>query len=554
MDLTFHPCRFGVLGRCCALALALLVGRADALGAQTPLHQRIDQLIAAGTADFEAHAAPLASDAEFLRRIYLDLAGTIPTVSEARTFLNDKAPEKRGRLIDRLLASPEYARRMQTVFDVMLMERRPSRHVPQAHWAEYLRSSFAVNKPWDQLVREILSADGADPKLRPAAKFYLDREGEPNLLTRDISRLFLGMNLQCAQCHDHPLVEAYRQDHYYGLFAFLNRSFLFNDKAAKQFVFAEKAEGDVSFQSVFDPTKVTKSTGPRMPGRPPLKEPAIDKGKEYAVAPANDVRPVPKFSRRALLPDAIASGDNVQFRRNIVNRLWALMMGRGLVHPVDFDHKDNPPSHPELLAMLADEFGAMKFDMRAFLRELALSKTYQRSSELPPGAKAIPAESFAVAGLKPLSPEQLALSLMQATGLTDAERPALGQGLTEATLHAKLAGNIAPFVAVFGSQPGNPEGQGFLATLDQALFLENGALVQSWLMPRAGNLSERVGKIADANLVADELYLSVLTRLPSQEERAEVREYLNGRGGDRPAALRELAWALLAAAEFRFNH
>jgi hypothetical protein len=304
---------------------------------------------------------------------------------------------------------------LQNVFDVMLMERRNARNVPQAQWQEFLRQSFADNKPWDQLVREILSADGADAKLRPAAKFYLDRDGEPNLLTRDISRLFLGMNLQCAQCHDHPLVEDYKQDHYYGILAFLNRSFLFTDPK-RQVVLAEKAEGEISYQSVFDPAKVTKTTGPRLPGRPLVKEPKFDKGKEYLVAAAKGVRPIPNFSRRAQLAVQMTDQDNVLFKRNSVNRLWALMMGRGLVHPVDIDHRSNPPSHPALLTLLADEFAAMKFNLRAFLRELALSQTYQRSSELPAGVQEVPPETFAVANLKPLSPEQLAWSLMQATG------------------------------------------------------------------------------------------------------------------------------------------
>src|SRR5205807_10065991 len=115
-------------------------------------------------------------------------------------------------------------------------------------WREFLQSYFAANKPYDHLVREILSSDGSDPKTRAAARFFLDRDGEPNILTKDVSRLFLGMNLHCAQCHDHPLVDAYKQDHYYGVQAFLNRSYVFTDKAAKMSVYAEIAEGDVTFQ------------------------------------------------------------------------------------------------------------------------------------------------------------------------------------------------------------------------------------------------------------------------------------------------------------------
>src|SRR5262245_45447719 len=306
----------------CGSTVAILLSLTLTASAQPPLHQRIDQLIAAGP---NFRPAPSASDEEFLRRVYLDLTGAIPTTAEARAFLADPASDKRAQLIDRLLASPEHARRLENVFDVLLMERRPPKHVQLAPWQDYLRAAFAANKPYDELVREILSADGTDPKTRPAARFFLDRDGEPNLLTRDIARLFLGLNFQCAQCHDHPLVEDYKQADYYGIFAFLNRSQLFADKTAKMSVFAEKAEGEVSFQSVFDPAKATKTSGPRLPGRPPVEEPKFEKGQEYAVAPAKDVRPVPKFSRRAQLAGQLTDPANAQFRRNIVNRLWALM-------------------------------------------------------------------------------------------------------------------------------------------------------------------------------------------------------------------------------------
>jgi Protein of unknown function (DUF1549)/Protein of unknown function (DUF1553) len=528
------------------LALPALLLLASFAPAQAPLHQRIDQAITASP------VAPPADDAEFLRRAYLDLTGTVPTAAEARAFLQDTAPAKRQALIDRLLASPEHARHLATVFDVMLMERLPAKNVPEAQWREYLRASFAANKPWDVLVREILTSDGADVKQRGPARFLLDRGGEPNMLTRDVSRLLLGMNLQCAQCHDHPRVEEYKQDHYYGLYAFLNRTTLVRDKALNVAVLSEKADGEVTFQSVFDPAKVTKSTGPRLPGGPPLKEPKAEKGKEYVVAPAPNARSVPKFSRRALLGPQLARADNRPFTRNIANRLWALLMGRGLVHPLDMDHPANPPSHPALLDLLTDDLAAHQFDVRYFLRELALSQTYQRSSELPAGAAEPEPAGYTVALLKPLTPEQLAAALMQSTGLADAERQALGKNATEAALYGRLAGNVAPFVRTFAGPAGKAEE--FDARLDQALFLANGPVVRGWLAPRPGNLTDRLGKLSGPDAVSEELYLSVFTRLPAAEERKEAADFLASRAQDRPAALQDLAWALLASAEFRFNH
>ncbi len=533
----------------------LLAGSLSASLRADPLHQRIDQAVAARLSDFARRASGPSSDAEFLRRVYLDLTGTIPTAAEARAFLEDTSPQKRTALVDRLLAGPEHARHLSRVLDVWLMERRPDKNVPHADWLEYLRTAAAANKPWDVLVRDILASDGAEPRTRPAAKFFLDRDAEPNLITRDVGRLFLGMNLQCCQCHDHPRIEEYRQEHYYGIYAFLSRTTLVTpktDKTLKFSVLGEKADGEVTFQSVFDRAKVTKSTGPRMPNGPVLKEPAPEKGKEYVVAPTAGVRPVPRFSRRALLGPELTRADHEPFKRNIANRLWALMMGRGLFHPLDMDHPGNPPTHPELLALLADDMAARKFDVRGFLRELALSQAYQRSSELPPGAAGPDPAHLTSAQLKPLSPEQLAYALLQATGVADAERKALGTGATEAALEARLAPQAAPLVKAFAGPPGTP--QAFDATLDQALFLANGSAVRAWLAPRPGSLTDRLAALPTADAIAEELYLSVLTRLPEIEERREVGDFLAARSKDRTAALQDLAWALLASAEFRFNH
>jgi len=520
--------------------------------AQVPLHQRIDRLIAAGVP--ASQLAGPATDTEFVRRIFLDLTGSIPTAAEVRAFLKEPSPGKRQQLIDRLLASSEHARYLAAVLDVWLMERRPAKAVSHPLWLDYLRESVAANKPWDQLVREVLAADGADPKQRHLARFYLDRDGEPNLLTKDVSRLLLGMNLQCCQCHDHPRVEEYKQEHYYGLFAFLSRGQLVRDLASKQMMLGEKADGEVTFQSVFDPAKTTKATGPRLPYGPVLKEPPVEKGKEYLVAPAPGKRAVPRYSRRALLGPELTRPAHVAFRRNVANRLWALLMGRGLVQPLDMDHPANPPSHPELLALLTDEMLAHKFDLRYLLRELALSQTYQRTSELPAGAAGLAApDRYSVALLKPLSPEQMAWGLMQATGVTDAARLNLGgPKATEAALYGQLSRNVAPFLTTFANPPGTPPS--FDATIDQALFLANGSLVRSWLAPARGNLTDRLLAASTAGALAEELYLSVFSRLPTAEELKETTDFLAGRQADRAKAVQELAWALLASAEFRFNH
>jgi len=346
----------------------------------TPLHERIDRVI---ESTFVGPVLGVAGDADFVRRVHLDLTGRIPSPEEARAFLADILADKRTRLVDRLVASRDFARHLATTFDVMLMERRPEKSAKTADWQQWLFESFATNKPYQQLAREILAADGTEEKIRVAARFHLDRDAESNLLTRDTGRIFFGKDLQCAQCHDHPRIDDYLQRDYHGLYAFFSRAYLFTEDRSKKLFLAEKSDGDVAFTSVF--TKESGATRPRLPGGHQLGEPRFRMGQEWTVRPdAKDknLRPVPKHSRVAALAAAATDGSNRDFNRNIANRLWALMMGRGLVDPVDELHSDNPPAYPALLHLLAEEFVAMKFDVRAFVRELALSRAYQRSIEI----------------------------------------------------------------------------------------------------------------------------------------------------------------------------
>jgi hypothetical protein len=553
----------------------------------------IDRLVPLQTPEYEKLAASICSDEEFVRRLWLDLTGSIPATTDARQFLADADPDKRAKLIDRLLASPEYARHMQRVFDLILMRRLPHKHVPIAEWEKFLRDSFAENKPWDQIVREILTADGSDPAQRGPARFYLDREGEVNEITRDIGKLFLGADLQCAQCHNHPSIDDYKQAHYYGISAFYVRSFVMTDKE-KRVVFAEKADGEATFESVFEirdkVSKGPKTTAPKLFEGMSISEPKFEKIDDAYVVKPNDkdktVRPVPRFSRRVKFAEFIASTENRRFCRTTANRLWALMLGRGIVHPVDLDHSENPPSHPLLLAMLTEELAAQRLDVKSFLREIALSQTYQRSSrrESADPNQPLPDDAlFAQAILKPLSPDQFAWSVMQATGETDVHRQAINpdaldldaelkaklkvgaveadkQSLVnkaiEAQLHKQLVGYEQRFVQLFGGTPGQPP-EGFESTTDQVLFLANDSAIMGFLRPRGGNLAERLLKIPEdqPQQIAEELFLSTLTRRPTTEDVADVTGYLLGQSGPaRAAAVQELIWAAISSSEFRFNH
>jgi hypothetical protein len=365
--------------------LAILIcniAHAVALAEGEPLHALIDARMTP-----QAGLAPaMCSDAEFLRRASLDLAGMPPTADEARAFLADAAPDKRAKLVDRLFASPHYARHLANTLDLMLMERRANTHVSADEWKAWLVKCVRENKPWNVIAREIIEASGADPATRPAARFALDRASDSNVLTRDVGRIFFGRDMQCAQCHDHPLVDDYLQSDYQGLLAFLNPSYALAStvNGASATVQAERSGGDVTFQSVFVGTP--RRTGARAPDCVMIEEPFLLPGDDYLDKPSvANVGPVPKYSRRMKLAEQAANGANEAFNRNIANRLWAHMFGRGLVYPSDMQHPGNTAADPELLHQLATRFAAMNFDMRAFLREIALSNTYQRSFDIPFG-------------------------------------------------------------------------------------------------------------------------------------------------------------------------
>ncbi|MCO6457672.1 MAG: DUF1549 domain-containing protein [Pirellulaceae bacterium] len=529
------------------MLLAVLTLPNVALWADQPLHPRIDALIAAAA---DGPLAAPADDSEFLRRLSLDLLGRIPSSQEVRDFLADTAPDKRRQAIDRLLASDESSRHLAQAFDVMLMERLGEHE----EWSRYLAESFRQNKPWDQMVREMLFPDASSESLRGAGFFLskrLENYGQNPVdmpgLVRDVGRLLLGIDVQCAQCHDHLFVDDYKQADYQGLFAYLGHTFVRTDVQFPA-VGENLVEKKVEFSSVFEQQPM--ATGPRLPGGRELEIPVFSKDEAFEVPPDRKTRTpgVPRFRPLQLLAEELPRADNRLFVRNVVNRLWWLMLGRGLVHPLDLHHSDNPPSHPELLDLLADEFVAHQFDVRWLMRELALTEAYQRSSVLPEGADVPPADRFQVALEKPLSAEQILASLRVATGHEPPASPS-----TEKQADAEGVALRKTFQAALAAQPREPEVE-IRPSVQAALFLSNNSLILKWLQPGEGTLISRLDKLKDPAQVADELYLSVLGRMPTDEERQETREYLASRPERRVEALGHLAWALLTSTEFCVNH
>lgn len=522
---------------------------AEWIQADEPLHVQIDGLIAA---KFSGQTpASRTEDAAFLRRVTLDFSGRVPSTEETRKFLADTSPNKREKVIDKLLAAPGYAHRMENLFHVMFMERRGD----DEKWKSFLQSSFEKNRPWNEMARMML--DPSDEEETAGASFFIAKRLEsyganpvdyPGL-TRDVGRMFLGVDLQCAECHDHLFIEDYKQVDFQGLFFVYKNLKAQKGKvpALKQTVMADKLE----FVSVFESTQM--QTGPRIPF-----------GKEIRIPP-NLPKPDPKkkkkpktdeptleslFDPMSLVAAEMTDAGNARFNKNIVNRLWFAMMGRGLVMPLDLFHSGNEPSHPELLDLLAKEFVAHNYDIKWLLRELALTETYQRSSQLPEGTDKPPkAESYLVALEKRLSAEQLLDSLLDAT--ENAER--FPKTDKEGKTNEDYTSLQKKFRAAFANEEREPEVD-VNATVKASLFLMNDDDVLALLEPKEGNLTDRLGKIKDLGQVTDELYLSLFSRLPTNEERSEVSGYLEKHHSRRETAIRQIAWAMLSSIEFCVNH
>jgi len=528
-----------------SVGFPLLACLASVLLADEPLHPRIDEITeakAGGT------LAAQSSDAEFLRRVYLDLAGRIPSVEETQEFLADTGSDKRRVTIDRLLASEEHVRRMTQAFDVMLMERLAD----DATWKKYLHQSFKVNKPWDQMAREILNPNSEEEALRGAAVWYvkrLENYGQNPVdvpaLVRDVGRHFMGIDVQCCQCHDHLFVDEYKQDYYQGIYAFVGQAYIRKDVQYPA-IGLKPLEKKVEYMSVFEQKPM--AVGPKLPGMEEVALPTYPKGEEFAQPPDNTTKfpGVPKFHTLSILSEQLPRAENSLFTRNIANRLWWLMIGRGLVWPLDLQHADNAPSHPELLDLLAKDLTEHQFDMRRLLREIALSRTYQRSSVAPDEASVeAPLESHFTALEKQLSSEQMLASVRQALG---ASKP-----LVIAADDTHWAQWQAKFDMAMANPAREPEVE-HSPTVKAALFLMNDETLLGWINPKDDNLAARLMKIESADALADELYLAVLSRQPTDEEKTRAGEYLSVRKDRREQAVANLVWSLLASNEFCANH
>ena len=536
------------------VALALLgfgVSQARAqelLSADTPIEKAVDHYIDALLQQEKVKPAQPTPPAELLRRLTLDLAGRIPSLPETDAYLASNDLEKKVQLVDRLMASSGFVRHnVQEFAALFYTDEGAKKGARRTALNDYLQKSFAENRTWDRIFREILLPDDAEPKTQGSGEFLKSRIKDLNRLTIDTSTIFFGVNVSCAQCHDHPHVGEWTQDIFYGMKGFFARTF---DNGG---MIAEYDAGQVKYI----PNKGTEKVAPVMflTGKkldvPNIREPNGDE-KKNAQERINEAKKAkktpapPSFSVRTKFVDtALEPGQREVFARAIVNRLWYRYFGRGLVMPLDQMHRENPPSHPQLLDWLARDLVDHGYDLRRLTRGLVLSNAYARSSRWE-GEKAPEGKLFAVAQARALTPMQMAASLKVAT--TDPQ--SLPESGAEAEKRFEAIEKSAEGLAAFFPRPN----ESFQVGVSEAMLFANNEGLQKQLLEGGDNLVARIAKESGIEKRADLAVRAVLSRPPVPSEVKAISDYLRQRE-DRPVAgCQQVVWALLTSAEFRFNH
>lgn len=518
-----------------AASLFALAASAGDLAAAPPSEHdmavRIDELLQASWKENGIKPAPPASDAEFLRRAWLDLCGIIPPINDSdgisgiHSFLDDPSPDKRERLVKGLLNKPTHATHFANQWkNVMLPpDVQVQRFGGDNGFQTWLRGQFADNVPYDKTVSDIITANGNANQTGPAL-FYTALQLKPEELAASSSRIFLGTQISCAQCHDHPFDHWKRED-FWGYAAFFAR---LQQPAGNQqvaFQVADVATGEVKIP------ETEKVVLPRFLG-----------GEESKDAEGT--------TRRTRLAKWLTSGENLWFARATVNRVWAIHFGRGIVDPVDDLGEHNEPSHPQLLKELSAYFVETGFDLNRLIRTLTITKAYQLSSQLMPGEDDTP-EMYNRMAIKSLTAEQLYDCLAEAMRRRDDLATAQSRNFGGRNFNQNRQAFLTKFRA---PTQGATE---YEAGIPQALTLMNGRDIQQAV--DLGQSDLLVG--LEAPFFTDEkrvetLFLSTLSRKPTDEEREQFVAYVNSGGPNKNTkqALSDVLWALLNSAEFVLNH
>lgn len=507
----------------------------------------IDEILRADWKERKIKPAKVADDRTFARRVYLDLIGRIPTRDEFEGFLGQENVDRRATLVDALLESPEYAKHMREVFDVILMG-RPKRNNENARrqngWNAYLEYSFRTNRPWNEMVRDMIVARAMNEPLRGASWFLYERKNNYQTMAEAVAPVAFGVQIKCAQCHNHPMAWEIEQRHYWGLVAAFNRSK--NVDAKSGIGVSESAVGGfiqfANLKKESQPAVLAFLNGKVVEEKRPVEnEKEADEPGLYLVAPVKEgEKPespaLPKFSRREVLADAVTH-DNPRLARAFVNRMWELLMGRGIVHPVDQIDSKHRASHPILLDWLANDFETHGYDVKRLIRSIVLSRAYQLESKTP--GRTPPTDSaFARALDKPLSAEQLLNSLLVATGHWSAKEE-------DASSHEELRKALVKTFPELMPAVYNP-------SLEQALFWSNSPKLGELLTPNKENTAARLLSLNSDRVRVEEAYKTVLGRAPDPDEREKLEALLMSEPGER--GIKNLMWTLVASAEFQLNH
>ncbi len=492
----------------------------------------VDELVFARLKALGIPPSGLCDDATFLRRATIDICGRLPTAEEARAFLASSEPDKRERLVDRLVDSPEYADYFANKWSAVLRNRRVNAAYTRGNYAfhDWIRRSLYQNKPYDVFVREILAASGEVGRNPPVAWFRAVTT--PEQQAEDAAQLFLGQRIGCARCHHHPF-ERWSQQDYFGLVAFFSR------------VGRKAASGEINPR---DEPRIFHNRGRAAAVNPRTQQQVPPTG---LGGPPLDIPPH-RDPRHALV-DWMAQPDNPYFARSLVNRYWKHFFGRGLVDPEDDMRVTNPPSNPTLLDALAAHFVSHGFDLKDLVRTLCKSAAYQLDSQ-PTQWNAGDSQNYAFYYPKRLPAEVLYDALNQLTGV-----PTNFNGLPPGIRAVQLpdSGATNYFLAVFG----RPEAASACecersqeANLAQSLHLLNSREVQDKLSSGSG----RVASLARNQALSDEdrvreLYLWAYAREPDADEMALILAHL-AKSQDKARALEDVVWALINTREFQFNH
>ena len=489
-----------------------------------PTNNFIDELVFAKLQKLNVLPSEGADDAEYLRRVYLDVIGTLPTPAEARKFLGDTRENKRALLVDELLTRPEFADYWALKWaDVLRIDRQALGHKRAYAYYRWVRDSIAANKPLDRFARELLTAEGSLEDNGPA-NFY-KVVSKPGEAANTLSQVLLGVRLGCAECHHHPF-DRWGQKDYFGMQAF------FTPVSVKP---AGKTE--VMLASG-DPTTKIPQTG----------ETIFAHALGAAMPEAN-----PIGDRRLVLADWLTAADNPYFARNQANRAWAHFLGRGLVEPVDDVRATNPPSNPALLDALAKHLVEHKYDFRQLVRIITSSRVYQLSSR-PNETNERDEQNYSRALFKRLPAEVLLDMVSQTTGVTE-KYPGVPAGARAIQLWDSKVGH--EFLKLFG-RPNRTTAceceRVHQPSVGQVLHLLNSKEMHERLENEGGTIARLVRDQADDGKLIDELFLTFFSRLPGEKERAVALEFVSKQPTQRRQAVEDLAWGLMNTLEYVFNH